>query len=388
MTAGLPRHSTVRCILLRPRPTSVARWVLSRRIGDPVWVILILAMLDYSVTASAVASASRLVHAATAEQVGDLLAATLGDRARAGLFLERLEGRPDHVVGVRRADRLGDHVGDAKAFEHGAHRAAGDDAGTRRSRANGDLAGAEVAVAVMVQRAAVAQRNADHRLLGGRGRLGDRFRHFARLAVAEAGAALAVADHDQRREAEALAALHRLRDAVDVDQLLDQLLAAVIVAATAATAIVATATVAAATIVAAAAGAATATAAARAAASGRSAGAAGAGFAGAAGFGFGAAGGFGSGVGDLRGFVFVSHLELQSAFAGGIGQGLHPAMEQEAAAVEHDAADAGLLGALGKGLADRRPRRRGSPPVLPCRSLSRVEAAASVLPAASSMTWA
>ena len=98
----------------------------------------------------------------------------------------------------------------------------------------------------MVQRAAVAQRNADHRLLRRGGRLADRFRHFARLAVAEAGAALAVADDDQRREAEALAALHRLGDAVDVDELLDQLLAAVVVAATAAATIVATATAAAA----------------------------------------------------------------------------------------------------------------------------------------------
>src|SRR6185295_683265 len=46
-------------------------------------------------------------------------------------------------------------------------------------------------------------------------------------------------------------------------------------------------------------------------------------------------------------------LELQSAFAGSVGEGLHPAMEQEAATVEHDLADARLLGALGKRLADR-----------------------------------
>src|SRR5207302_670360 len=45
-----------------------------------------------------------------------------------------------------------------------------------------------------------------------------------------------------RREAEALAALHGLGDAVDVDKLLDQLLAAVVVAATSTTAIVTPAT--------------------------------------------------------------------------------------------------------------------------------------------------
>src|SRR4051812_2853426 len=45
-------------------------------------------------------------------------------------------------------------------------------------------------------------------------------------------------------------------------------------------------------------------------------------------------------------------LELQSAFARSVGEGLHPAMEEEAAAVEHDARHAGLLGALGERLAD------------------------------------
>ncbi len=51
-------------------------------------------------------------------------------------------------------------------------------------------------------------------------RLGDGGRHFARLAVAEADAAGAVADHGQRGEGELFAALDRLGDAVDRDQLL------------------------------------------------------------------------------------------------------------------------------------------------------------------------
>src|SRR5688572_19289989 len=119
-----------------------------------------------------------------------------------------------------------------------------------------------MAHAVMVEGATLAQRHPDHRLLGGGGRLGDRLGHLAGLAVAEAGPALAVADDDEGREAEALAALHRLGDAVDVDQFLDQLLAAVVVAAAAAAALVAPAAIAAAAIVA---SAATAAAAARAA---------------------------------------------------------------------------------------------------------------------------
>src|SRR5207244_9142328 len=64
--------------------------------------------------------------------------------------------------------------------------------------------------------------------LGRLGRLADRFRHFARLAMTEARAALLVANHDQRRKAEALAALDDLRHAIDVDELVDELAVALL----------------------------------------------------------------------------------------------------------------------------------------------------------------
>src|SRR5690606_35534023 len=61
------------------------------------------------------------------------------------------------------------------------------------------------------------------------------------LAMAEADPALPVTDHDQRREAKTLAALHCLRDAVDMHELFDQLVATVVVTLpAAATAIVPT----------------------------------------------------------------------------------------------------------------------------------------------------
>ena len=78
-------------------------------------------------------------------------------------------------------------------------------------------------LAVVVQCAALAQRDADHAALGLLGGLADRLGHFARLARAVAGPALAVADDDDRGEAEPPAALHHLGDAVDADELLDQL---------------------------------------------------------------------------------------------------------------------------------------------------------------------
>jgi hypothetical protein len=65
--------------------------------------------------------------------------------------------------------------------------------------------------------------------------------------MTEADPALAVAHDDQRREAEALAALHRLRNAVNVDQLLDQLFAAIVLTGTTATTVVTTTTTAVAT---------------------------------------------------------------------------------------------------------------------------------------------
>src|SRR3546814_19034789 len=73
----------------------------------------------------------------------------------------------------------------------------------------------------VMQRAAFLERYTDHLLARRSSRLGDRFRHFARLAVSEADPARAIADHDQPRTAEALAALHRLGHAADVHPLLD-----------------------------------------------------------------------------------------------------------------------------------------------------------------------
>ena len=98
-----------------------------------------------------------------------------------------------------------------------------------------------MALAIMMQRAAFLERNANHLLLGSSSCLGDRLGHFACLAMAETDPALAIANHDQRSKTEALAALDGLGNAVDVNQLLDQLFAAFFAIATTTTlAIVAT----------------------------------------------------------------------------------------------------------------------------------------------------
>ena len=82
-----------------------------------------------------------------------------------------------------------------------------------------------------MQRAALAQRHAGERALGRVGRLADRFGHFARLAVAETGAALLVADDDERGKGETPAAFDHLGHAIDVHQLVGELAVALFAAA-------------------------------------------------------------------------------------------------------------------------------------------------------------
>ena len=76
-----------------------------------------------------------------------------------------------------------------------------------------------------VEQGIVLQRHRDQALAGLHHRLGDRDRHFTRLAVSEADAAGAVAHHGERGEAELLAALDHLGHAVDRDELLEQVVA-------------------------------------------------------------------------------------------------------------------------------------------------------------------
>src|SRR6266851_1095372 len=231
-TSGVSVSSRLRWRLFSPRPISVPRWSSVRPIWLPVWVILIFlpSAIAYSLSRRL---GGGLV--ATAEKVADLLAAAGGDHARRVELLQRLERRLDHIVRVGRADRLGNDVLDAERLEHRAHRAAGDDAGAGRGGAQGHLAGAEAALDVVMQRAAVAQRHPDQPALGGLGRLADRLGHLARLAGAVADAAALVADDDDRGEGEAPAALHHLRHAIDGDQLVGQFV--VLVAITVAPAI-------------------------------------------------------------------------------------------------------------------------------------------------------
>ena len=84
---------------------------------------------------------------------------------------------------------------------------------------------------IVMQRSAFAKRHAGQIALRRLRRLADGFRNFTCLAMAETDPALLVADHDQRRKAEALAALDDFRHTIDVDELVDELAVALFPAA-------------------------------------------------------------------------------------------------------------------------------------------------------------
>jgi hypothetical protein len=69
-----------------------------------------------------------------------------------------------------------------------------------------------------MQCAALTQRNADETALGSLCRLANSLGNLTGLAVTKPDATLLVANNDKSSEAEPPAALHNLRDAIDVDQ--------------------------------------------------------------------------------------------------------------------------------------------------------------------------
>src|SRR5687767_11709490 len=128
----------------------------------------------FTVLASAFATADLL----------DLLATLGGDPARRGPRLQALDRRAHQVDRVTRTDGLADDVLHTRRFEHGAHRAAGDHAGTFRSGLHVDASRTMVGLD-RVPDGTVVQFDVDQRLARVFHRLLDCDRPFTRLAVSE-----------------------------------------------------------------------------------------------------------------------------------------------------------------------------------------------------------
>ena len=143
-------------------------------------------------------------------------------------MLKRIERGPHHIVRIGGADRFRDDVLNAQRFENRAHRTTCDDAGARRRGAQKHTARAMVTVNVMMKRTTLAQRDADQIPFRGIRRFLDRIRHLARPSVTKAYAPLLVADDNKSRKSETPAAFYHLGDAVDVNELVDELAVAIL----------------------------------------------------------------------------------------------------------------------------------------------------------------
>src|SRR6267143_533966 len=153
-----------------------------------------------------------------------LHAALPRDAARGRQSFQAIDRRAYHVVRIGRAQALGQDVANAGAFQHRAHRPTRDHAGSRGRRLEQDPARAVLADDLVRNRAA-GQRNFGHvaaRRLDG---LSHRFADLVRLAGRDPDLSFPVADCDQSVEAEAPAALHDFRHAIDRDDVLDHAVA-------------------------------------------------------------------------------------------------------------------------------------------------------------------
>src|SRR3989442_815167 len=153
-----------------------------------------------------------------------LHAALARDATRRREALQAVHRRPHHVVRIRRAQALGQDVPDPGAFEHRAHWAARDHTRSRGRRLEQHAARAVLADDLVGNRAA-RERYFVHAAARRFDRLAHRFADFVRFAGRDPDLSLAVADGNQRVEAEAPAALHDLRDAIDRDDVLDHTVA-------------------------------------------------------------------------------------------------------------------------------------------------------------------
>src|SRR5687767_15074272 len=150
-----------------------------------------------------------------------LHAALTRDLVQRRQLAETLDRGPHQVVRIRRAEALGQDVGNARAFHDGAHGTTRDHARPWSGGLHEDLSGAVMTDDLVRDRGA-GKWNGEHLATRAVDRLPDGFRHFVRLAGREPDAALAVANRNQCVERKAPAALHDLGDAVDRDDVLEK----------------------------------------------------------------------------------------------------------------------------------------------------------------------
>ena len=166
----------------------------------------------------------------------DRFAAQLEDGFLGAELLEGVERRLDDIGGVAGAERLGEEVLDTRRFDHGAHAAAGDEAGSGRSGAQEDASAAELAHDFVGNRV-VPERNGFEMFAGRIGGFADGFGDFVGLAETDAYLALAIPDDEERAEAESATAFDDFGASVDEDDFFEQVRLGFVVASAARAAI-------------------------------------------------------------------------------------------------------------------------------------------------------
>src|SRR3954454_10579957 len=166
--------------------------------------------------------------------VGNLVqldAALPRDLRRRDQGAQTVHGGAHHVVGIGRAQALGQDVRNACALQDRPHRPAGYDAGTGGCGLEQDSAGT-VLTNHLVGNGGAGLGHLDHRALGGIHRLPHGLGDLVRLTGRHSDLSLPVAHCNQRIEGEAPAALHHLGHPVDRDDVLDMVAGPVAVAPT------------------------------------------------------------------------------------------------------------------------------------------------------------
>src|SRR6202522_73975 len=113
------------------------------------------------------------------------------------------------------AQRFGQNVAHAGTFQHRTNRTTGDHTGTGAGRTQQHHACSRFALH-RVDYGSTDPRNAEEAFTSFLDALGDRSRNFLGLAVADTHHPVAVADDDQRGEAESPTTLDHLGDSVDL----------------------------------------------------------------------------------------------------------------------------------------------------------------------------
>ena len=201
-------RTTTSPMRFRPRLRSVSRWFCFSPISGLDLGHLERAAITHlpSPLRQPAASARSSAAGATSSKARPRRAATARGSSSC---LQGRDRRVHDVDRVRRTERLAQDVVDAGALEHGAHRTTGDDTGTGSGRTQQDDTGSGLTLDGVrdgartrgTRKKFFLASSTPFEIAGG---------HLAGLAVADADDAVAVADDDERGEAEATTTLDDL----------------------------------------------------------------------------------------------------------------------------------------------------------------------------------